>query len=217
MIEKKLILGIGHPRTGTKFTSELLRSWGLNVGHEYTAPDGIVAWQFTVKDKEIPIFAFLQKNLYREQYEYETIIYNVRNPLYSLPSIANTEKPSLNYRKKFIEITDDNILSQAIQSLIEWDKLVRKNDIDIIFRIEDQQKYLFDELINKIDKKINYTERQFYVIHNSRKHKGWEELKDLIKNTPEKLLEDLNDYCIRYGYNPIFNVSNKTLINDKNE
>ena len=34
------ILGLGHPRTGTGYTSALCRLWGLSIGHERLENDG---------------------------------------------------------------------------------------------------------------------------------------------------------------------------------
>lgn len=218
--EKKIILGVGHPRTGTRYTSQLISEWGLNIGHEGRGIDGIIAWQFAVKDNQTPIYAFVEKDLYREQYDYEVTVYNVRNPINSLPSIIYTENGdipydnnSVKYRKRFIKIDDGNILAKGIQSLVEWDKLILKNDIDIIFRVEDQQKYLYDKLSEKISKKIHYNEKSLIPKNtNNRKHKNWEELENLISDTPKNLLIELNDYCERYGYKKIFDIKNHKLI-----
>ena len=38
------ILGLGHTRTGTGYTSKVLSDWGLDVGHEVMRKHGIVSW-----------------------------------------------------------------------------------------------------------------------------------------------------------------------------
>ena len=85
--ESKLILGLGHPRTGTGYTSNLLKTWGLDVGHEKMGADGIIAWQL-VSDIEPRIF---MEDFDSSRYTYKYLIYNVRDPRGSIPSIALTE------------------------------------------------------------------------------------------------------------------------------
>jgi len=49
----KLILGVGHPRTGTGYTAKLLQSWGLDVGHEKMGEHGTVDWSLAPASKSI--------------------------------------------------------------------------------------------------------------------------------------------------------------------
>ena len=82
MAEKKQkikILGLGHPRTGTGFTSSILNSWGLEVGHEKLERDGVVAWQLAVENGPWPYMADFPN------VESEILIYNVRDPRTSIP------------------------------------------------------------------------------------------------------------------------------------
>ncbi len=213
VIVNKKILGIGHPRTGTGYTSKLLNSWGLCVGHEKMLDDGIICWQLTNHNNEdLP---YLQdESLRRENYSFDTIIYNIRNPLYSIPSILYTEKSSLKYRSKFVNIdTTQNILSQAIDSLIGWDGLVKNNHVDIIYRIEDQHKFLFDNLKQKYDD-IVWDSSWMDKTYNERYHLSFDSILQLIKDVDKNKLHQVNEYCIKYGYNPIFNTNKFILIDN---
>ena len=211
-IVKKKILGIGHPRTGTGYTSKLLNSWGLRVSHEEMLDDGMICWQFTNhNNQDLPYYLLKDKSLRRENYSFDTIIYNVRNPLYSLPSIIYTEKSSLEYRSKFVNIdTTQNILSQAIDSLIGWDGLVKNNHVHVIYRIEDQHKFLFDNLKQKYDN-IVWDKSWVNKTYNERYHLSFDSILKLIKDVDKNKLDQVNAYCVKYGYNPIFDTKKFTL------
>lgn len=49
-----MIVGIGHPRCGTGFTAGLLRSSGVQVGHERLGRDGIVSWMALSGRESVP-------------------------------------------------------------------------------------------------------------------------------------------------------------------
>lgn len=205
----KKILGLGHPRTGTGFTAQLLKNCNLDVGHEVMGRDGIVSWQFATKSDE-PLF-MMSPNLRCNNFIFETIIYNTRNPKYSIPSIIYTENKSINFRQKFIDLNlSDNQLSLAIQSILGWDALILKNyQIHFTYRIEDQ----FLNLISFLSTKYNILEpNKIPINYNSRSHKYWDDLIDLIPQVNSSLLKQMNIYCLKYGYKPIFDLSGKTLI-----
>jgi len=83
--KRKLVLGLGHARTGTSHSAKIMKSWGMRVSHEGMDLHGIVAWQLA-PDAPPPLIAFNREpKLFRDQYEYETIVYNVRDPFFSLP------------------------------------------------------------------------------------------------------------------------------------
>ena len=44
MTKQKDLLVIGHPRSGTQFTSFALQRIGVMAGHEIMGPDGVVSW-----------------------------------------------------------------------------------------------------------------------------------------------------------------------------
>ena len=200
-VEKKLILGVGHPRTGTGFTSKLLQTWGLEVGHETMGKDGIVAWQLTVKEGPWP---FISENY---QYDYQYVIYCVRDPRKSLPSIVyteNTKETSFNYRKSNIKrVMLGNPVENAIRMLIEWDRLIYKNrKPNLIYRIEYDSKNLYDFLIQK---ELRLSEYQpIDVPINSREHKSFEEMLQEYPKIGNNFKNEINSYCEKYGYDKLF-------------
>jgi hypothetical protein len=203
MAEKKQkikILGLGHPRTGTGFTSSILNSWGLEVGHEKLERDGVVAWQLAVENGPWPYMADFPN------VESEILIYNVRDPRTSIPSIAfteNTKSMSLNYRLKNGVLESPNCVEQAIHSILQWDRLITLRNPDFTFRIEDQSQDLFAFLQGK-GFEIQWVESNQKV--NARDH-GRTIDKDLqteFEKVRPSLRARINDYCVRYGYDILF-------------
>lgn len=203
MAEKKQkikILGLGHPRTGTGFTSSILNSWGLEVGHEKLERDGVVAWQLAVENGPwlyMPDFPNVES---------EILIYNVRDPRTSIPSIAfteNTNSISLNYRLANGVMESPNRVEHAIHSILQWDMLITLRNPDFTFRIEDQSQDLFAFLQGK-GFEIQWVESNQKV--NAREH-GRTIDKDLqteFEKVRPSLRAKINDYCVRYGYDILF-------------
>ena len=211
--EKKLILGLGHPRTGTGYTSKIMKSWGLRAGHEYMDNHGIVAWQFATEAPPPMIAMNKFPTLCKDDWEFETIVYNVRNPYNSLLSIVE-ETYTLKWRGQWgeFEITE-NVLFNAIKSLLSWDRMIMNKNPQIIYRIEDEGRLLYDKLHERYPEILRWNDIEVGVIHNSRKHPSWEEMKKYIPTVPEVILEELNDYSLRNGYKKIFNIEKYELEN----
>jgi len=203
MAEKKQkikILGLGHPRTGTGFTSSILNSWGLEVGHEKLERDGVVAWQLAVENGPWPYMADFPN------VESEILIYNVRDPRTSIPSIAfteNTNSMSLNYRLKNGVLESPNRVEQAIHSILQWDRLITLRNPDFTFRIEDQSQDLFAFLQGK-GFEIQWVESNQKV--NARDHGRTidKDLQTAFEKVRPSLRARINDYCVRYGYDILF-------------
>ena len=200
--ESKKILVVGHPRTGTGYTAKLLQSWGLDVQHEKLGKDGTSAWPLAATEEENPIF--LDFNF--KQYDWEIIIYCVRDPKDSLPSIAFTEdtkEASLQYRKKWgmFRTKHRSPIDVAIESLITWDELIEDMPPNYVFRVEDGEKELFQFLKNKkIDVSLGKSINKNY---NARPHK---KLDHLLKNNNlnNSYKKYINQYCKKYGYKELF-------------
>jgi len=195
------VLGIGHPRTGTGFTSKICRLWGLDVGHEQSKKDGIVAWQLVSKQGPYPYGKEL-----KVRPEYKTLIYNVRDPKESLPSIVYTEdikQPSFDYRNYLYKnsMKRNNPIENAIISIIEYDTMAINLKPNIIYRIEDQKENLFDYL------KISYPNIRYKGISkrvNKRKHKSFDEMLTEFGEVSREYKMLINNYCTKYGYSKIF-------------
>jgi len=194
------ILGLGHPRTGTGYTATLLNLWGLKVGHERLEEDGIIAWQLAI-DKG----PWLYLNKLDFKLKPEITIYNVRDPKTSIPSIVYTEnvkKESLEYRiSKGKVIKSSNQVELAINSILQWDKLITSKNPDFIYRIEDQSSELFD-FIKSTGYNVEYKELSERV--NSREHKGLDGLENELRAVRPSVKRKLNAFCEKYGYDSLF-------------
>lgn len=202
----KKILVVGHPRTGTGYTAKLLQSWGLDVQHEKMGEDGISHWGMAVGGDNPVIFSELINNMTFNSVEWDTIIYCVRDPKASIPSITyteNTNKKSLEYRIKWGGFKDRKVsLMNTISSILAWDKLIQKLEPSFIFNIEGDGQALFQFLIDR-GFKVKWSEKQIGKKYNQRNHKG---LEDILKDS--RVLSHhrfgINTYCERYGYPNIF-------------
>tara|TARA_R110000772_G_scaffold155233_2_gene266300 strand:+ start:1507 stop:2703 length:1197 start_codon:yes stop_codon:yes gene_type:complete len=201
---KKLILGVGHPRTGTGYTHHIMNSWGLKVGHEKMKKDGIVAWQLTHLKGPWP---FLDNVKEGDSYKFNCIIYNVRDPRFSIPSIVYTEannEASVDFRKSILKINlDGNPVEAAIRSIIRFDQLINKRKPDFTFRIEDQSKDLFDFLKSK-EIKIKWDDSEVNKKYNARDHENWESLSEHTKNVDQEHKNLINAFCKKHGYDSLF-------------
>ncbi len=197
---KKYILGLGHPRTGTRFTSKILKKWGLDVDHERFGDDGIVAWQLI---KEQGPYPYTIQVGCRPNFDF--LIYNVRNPYYSIPSIVYTEdnkEKSFDYRKKILGLSDsDNPIENAILSLCLYDLKVVEMNPDVTFRVEDEQLKLFESLSkNGISAKFSVHDKK----ENTRKHKNFDEMIEQFAEVSEDVKKLINKFSEKYGYEKVF-------------
>ena len=202
--ESKKILVVGHPRTGTGYTAKLLQSWGLDVQHEKMGKDGISDWSISFKERSI-----WQKVHYNE-YDWQLIIYCVRNPKDTINSLIFTEdiheNASFKTRAKFYRMpTAYDAKVNAITSISEMDKIIKLNFKNVfVYRIEEDSKLLFDYLkSNNID--VTWDESIIGVPQNTRQHKICNIVEEFPKATRWSYLKkEINHYCEAYGYPLIF-------------
>ena len=197
----KLILGVGHPRTGTGYTAKLLQSWGLDVGHEKMGEHGTVDWSLAPASKSIWI-----GGVDFREWDWEHIIYCIRDPRTSIPSIVYTEnvgKTSEKFRKEMGVSPTSSKIGDAIMSIIKWDEYIRKLNPNLIFRIEDESKKLFDYLDNK-DIDVKWNDSIIGNPQNTRDHKTWDDLIKEEQYVGNLYKKKINRFCDIYGYDPLF-------------
>lgn len=203
-MKSKKILGLGHPRTGTGYTSHMLKYFGFKVGHEIMKEDGIVAWQLApiLEKKEDLPFMHRCKDVFFDTYNWETIIYNIRNPKDSICSICYTETKTLNFRNRIAKIeTENNRVSMAIQSILYFDEVILNKNPNIIYRIEHDIDKLYEFLNERYAIKWNdLIEIVAKDKKNKRKHPDLIELKDEIESVSDELKGKINSFCEKYNY-----------------
>ena len=196
--QEKLILGLGHPRTGTGYTAKLLQSWGLDVGHEKMGKDGIVDWSLAAGKS-------LWQDVNLKDWNWQHIIYCVRDPKKSIPSIVYTEdtnSSSIGFRKENGVVIRENPIVTAINSIARWDRIISMLEPEIIYRIEDEGQELFEHL-KSMGVVVEWSDTVLGKKKNARGHKSWEEMLSEFGEVPAKSKIRINQYCRKYGYDII--------------
>jgi hypothetical protein len=127
---KLLVTGCG--RSGTNYTTVLLRRCGIDVPHEhYVGADGISSWMFAVRGRSAP------RGPAPFCYEFDHVVHQVRNPLMAIPSITTFREESWEYIAQYIAIDlSDPPLLRAARYWIEWNEIVERR-AELRIRIED--------------------------------------------------------------------------------
>jgi len=199
--ESKKILVVGHPRTGTGYTAKLLQSWGLDVQHERMGEDGTSDWSLASGDKS------LWQDVNFKDYEWDIIIYCIRDPKESIASIAYTEdinNISLSHREKWAKFKRANSrLVTTIVSLTSWNSMIMKLEPDFIFKVEDGQQNLFN-FLKKRGFKVKKSKNIVPTDYNSRQHSNIDSLIEECGYILIRYKNRLNEYCDMYGYSHVF-------------
>ena len=193
-VKKLIIIGCG--RSGTTYTSQLLKKNGYDVGHEVIGANGISSW-YLVSDKqfhlETPGFDFFKN------YEF-TVVHQVRNPLDSISSMLTAQNYSWDFIDKELSLNmrKESILLQSMKYWFYWNKAAQKKAV-WTYKIEE-----LDENLSKLlsiakfkTKKIKYVDSVSKKT-NSRKHRSlsWQDLEDEDLN----LTHNIKELAREYGY-----------------
>jgi len=200
------ILGVGHPRTGTKYTAKLLQSWGLDVGHEEWKKDGIVAWQALIPQAEGRIkqsnrLPYMTQNLKLELIQPKVIIHTLRDPRTAIPSITKTEIGSLEWRSLWTPFTSQNSsIENTILSIVYTDLRIEGFFPErFSYKIETEAEKLHQHLETLFDLKPQETapSKQTNKKRDYDKSVDWDSVRPRFR-------ELINQYSLKYGYEPIF-------------
>jgi len=193
--KQKLILGLGHPRTGTGYTAKLLQSWSLDVGHEKMGKDGTVDWSLAAGKS-------LWQDVDIKDFDWKHIVYCVRDPKKAIPSSVYTEdiqSHSIDFRKENGVVVKENPIVTAINSIARWEHLISLLEPEIIYRIEDEGQELFEHL-KSMGVGVEWSDKVLGQKQNTRAHKSWEEMIVQFGEIPAKSKIRINQYCRKYGY-----------------
>jgi len=204
------ILGVGHPRTGTGYTASLLNHLGLKVGHEKLMDDGIVAWQMLLPFEhfdKVGLPWIKSIDIKWSELSFDHIVYNVRNPKHSIPSILGTENCSSRFRSQIADFTNTkNRTEQTIASLVGFDSTIKeKYNSHFVYRVEDQEHLLRNYVLDKYSITNNKKIKEPAKNCNTRKNrKNYLEPKLSFENVRDEYITMLEKYCIEYGYDTKF-------------
>ena len=202
------ILGVGHPRTGTGYTSALLKSWGINAGHEKFEEDGIVAWQCLISKYEYRVrnvnrMPYMEEFIDLDKLEVEHIIHSIRDPKTAIPSIIKTEGGSTEWRALWVPFSDKNApIENAILSIVYTDHRIEGFFPDrFTYKIESEKNKLQEYLINHGFDLKNMNEEPSKNHNKKREYKSddldWESVGPRFRTL-------INQYCTKYGYETIY-------------
>lgn len=143
----------GHPRSGTKYMSELFKNNGHDIGHEEMGKDGTSNWQMAVYANEYPYK--VNDNFTRMDIDFDVLIQVIRNPIDAVSSIAFTEQPSEWFRAKYVSIYG-NFVERAILSYVGWNKLILAQNPDYILPLEKAAEILKFNDVEKANERGHY-------------------------------------------------------------
>jgi hypothetical protein len=144
MTNNSFVVGLGHPRCGTAYFSNLLSGSGLDVGHEKLRTNGIVSWMLVGGrgcvpwGDSLPLMQSHQKK-----------ILVARSPLSAIRSVMYENgvrrsfawRASVIFEKTGIDILCPTIIPQShlslsVSSLTYWYELCLQEDIGFKFRVD---------------------------------------------------------------------------------
>ena len=133
---KLLITGCG--RSGTKYTSLVLRNLGLDIGHEQMGNDGVASWYLAVSSNEVP-FGDVASNI-----AFEHVFHQIRHPLKVISSATTFAAESWDFicQRTSIDINEPLILRCA-KYWLYWN-LEAEKCAEWHYRIEDFQDVFHD-------------------------------------------------------------------------
>ena len=194
----KKFLNIGHPRSGTGFTSKLFKSFGYDVGHEVLGADGISSWMFTVEENQ-----FWGTGINRKNYEFEHLIMNIRKPLNIISSIFYTENnvpASYNLRAKYIDFTALNDIEKAVKSILEWYKIIQYQNPELILKVDNNpEETLYYYLRYQLKENTKAPTNKLPTNINARRHAQLS-YQDITNKCNNQLVKEYKFFCDFYGY-----------------
>jgi len=187
-----LITGCG--RSGTKYIVEILKSIGVEAGHEKPGKDGTVDWHLAISRSP----------------DYDFILHQVRHPLRTIESMHSAMGSSWEFIcKRVMDIRMDmDILERSMAYWYYWNLLAEKNSW-LTYRVED-----LDAVINQVGgvclgkrpgrKARNKMAEVSKDLHTRRKDKRGNGIPNLtwadLRAVNQRLAQSIHSTARRYGY-----------------
>lgn len=193
-----MIAVTGCGRSGTKYFSVLMKSIGLDIGHEKLEKHGISSWCL-VPDSNISVFG---PSFSEIEYLDIPIVHQIRDPLNTISSTLTFMNSSWNFIQRFIPVSKkDSTLLKSMKYWYYWNLLAKKKAI-YSYRIENIKSEInglveigdFRHIVTIEENMIDATSKKI----NSRPHENlsWKELKD----EDEYFASKIYDLAIGFGY-----------------
>lgn len=131
MGEVSMLLITGCGRSGTKYTSAVLRQLGLDVRHEGAGKDGSVSSLWVVRDEYYPAFHE------QDRPEFDEVLHQVRHPLNCIASLTTALMTSWHWNARHIDLDlTQPVLSIASSYWIQWNQLCERTAW-VTYKVED--------------------------------------------------------------------------------
>jgi len=202
-----LIIGCG--RSGTLYTSLILRSYGVLIGHEVLGRDGVASWYLTpIKDNRMKKIPFNRMSNISALGKDPIIIHQVRHPLKAIGSQHTLMPPSWKYVEsfKFVKIQpSDSLLLKCMKYWYYWNLKAEEN-ARYTYRIEGlpyelggfceaiERPELNDDVMRAL---LETTSDQTNTRNGRYKPVTW----DCLENEDLRLCENIWLLASKYGYN----------------
>lgn len=198
-----LVLITGCGRSGTTYTTNLLRTCGLDIKHEDIGIDGSVSWLMAVDSDYTPHGPGSNGTYFRHTF------HQIRNPLDVITSfyinINNDFLPAWNYIIAYVpEIKrEDPSLVKCAKYWYYWN-LKAEQKAEWRYRIEDIEEVLEEMSIRLgvvINKNVlNVVPKNTNSWHPIEKKITWKELQQVLS---EEDFNNIQQLAIKYGYSVI--------------
>ncbi|MTW21247.1 hypothetical protein [Allochromatium palmeri] len=128
IVRRILVTGCG--RSGTHYVTSVLRRLGMDVLHEKMGADGIVAWQFAIKE-------VLAKQANGRGVAFEHVVHLVRDPIKVISSNHTNNEHAWSHIFAYCpECKNENLTVQCAKFWTAWNK--RAEEVaDFRIRLED--------------------------------------------------------------------------------
>jgi hypothetical protein len=124
-----LVTGCG--RSGTRFTTFVLRRLGLDVGHERLGKDGIASWALAVEADVVPWGPSLAT------LTFDVVLHQTRHPLRVANSVVSFREESWRFICDHVPCSlDDPLPLRAAAYWYHWN-IAAEVKADVTFRVED--------------------------------------------------------------------------------
>jgi len=125
-----MILITGCGRSGTKYISKVVQTFGLDLVHEGLGTDGSVSWHRGLKTSGYP------KKYAQLRPDFDLILHQVRNPLDVIISFTTATEDTWEWVRSKVRInTKLSKLGQAAEYWYYWNRLIEKS-ANWTYRIE---------------------------------------------------------------------------------
>lgn len=125
-----LVLVTGCGRSGTRYTTFVLRRLGLDVGHERLGKDGIASWSLAVDADHVPWGPSLRA------LSFDVILHQTRHPLRVVNSVMSFKDESWRFICEHIPCSlEDSLPLRAAAYWYHWNAEAERR-ADLTFRVE---------------------------------------------------------------------------------